>query len=253
MTNARSSRGSLSGFTLVELLVVIGIIALLISVLMPMINRARAQAIKTQCSANLKNLGAAFIAYANENRGSLPINPGGANWIWDWSYQSRDNIMKCGAVRSSFYCPDNGALQNSDDKWWFSNSGVPQTQIKGVTVGTPNGFSVLGYNFLIRRSGGLSALVNHRFYQDSLKPTYDSKDPLCPRVSTDVEIVTEAVFLDSQGMLHIKGALDHFTPHVNRGKPEGGNILYLDGHVSWRAFTSMELHWQSGADVLFYW
>src|SRR5437016_4964678 len=59
-------------FTLVELLVVIGIIAVLISVLLPTINRARQQAASTQCQSNLRSAGQIFFIYANENHGFLP-------------------------------------------------------------------------------------------------------------------------------------------------------------------------------------
>src|SRR5438034_9112528 len=62
----------LRGFTLVELLVVIGIIAVLIAMLLPAINRARQQAASTQCQSNLRQCGLFLFMYANENKGFLP-------------------------------------------------------------------------------------------------------------------------------------------------------------------------------------
>src|SRR4051794_33852710 len=60
------------GFTLVELLVVIGIIALLVSILLPALNRARDSANTLKCLANCRTLGNAFVMYAQEHKGWLP-------------------------------------------------------------------------------------------------------------------------------------------------------------------------------------
>jgi prepilin-type N-terminal cleavage/methylation domain-containing protein/prepilin-type processing-associated H-X9-DG protein len=85
------------GFTLVELLVVIGIIALLISMLLPALNRAREQANLVACSANLRGIGQSIQEYAAENRGFMPygyasMKGGATNLNGDIDYL---NVCSC--------------------------------------------------------------------------------------------------------------------------------------------------------------
>jgi prepilin-type N-terminal cleavage/methylation domain-containing protein len=70
-TQSRPPHTRSRGFSLIELIVVIGIIALLIALLLPALRRARLQAKYVACQSNMRQIGQAMMIYANENRGWL--------------------------------------------------------------------------------------------------------------------------------------------------------------------------------------
>jgi prepilin-type N-terminal cleavage/methylation domain-containing protein len=74
---ANCKQGSIRAFTLIELLIVIGIIAILASMLLPALNKARDKAKQIKCVSNLKQIGNGFIIYVDNNDGFFPPTAAG--------------------------------------------------------------------------------------------------------------------------------------------------------------------------------
>jgi prepilin-type N-terminal cleavage/methylation domain-containing protein len=100
------------GFTLVELLVVIGIIAILIAMLLPALNRAREQARRVRCLSNMRQLTIAWLNYAQAHKGKICGSNTGRS-PWDWVLAGDDlNSLKGGVIwpyvnnAEVFHCPN---------------------------------------------------------------------------------------------------------------------------------------------------
>ncbi len=106
---ARTKSACGGGFTLVELLVVIGIIAVLISILVPTLAGSREQARRVQCMSNLRQLDTAFLMYAANNRGYLPASSVGDQRYNDWVFWETSRNIDGSAIARYLAKVDPGA------------------------------------------------------------------------------------------------------------------------------------------------
>jgi prepilin-type N-terminal cleavage/methylation domain-containing protein len=132
--------GKQRGFTLIELLVVISVIALLMSILMPALNRVKLQAKTIACQGRQKQWSYIFSMYTNDNNGYFHDRPYGAEYdkMWPQFYQSyySDPKMRCCPAAQN---PDLnigtfatwGSKEYSDPDWGWGGTWVPKEGFYG--------------------------------------------------------------------------------------------------------------------------
>ena len=151
------------GFTLTELMVVVGLIAVMISLLFPALGKAKAAANSTACLSNLRQMGNAWTMYVTENRGRLPdfiwstpLTPDVA-WQGYWlgildNYHVKDDALLCPEAREAmpYNQPNKGFGTNS-----YAWNGRFQTNGSGARFNASTyRTGSYGYNRYLTAGGG---------------------------------------------------------------------------------------------------
>lgn len=243
MSTYTTRRPALRAFTLVELLVVIGIIAVLVAILFPVLGGARRQADRIKCAANLRSVGQAFVAYVHQFR----YYPGHVTQAQDvegavWPVRLRPLIGR--DAREVFLCP------SRDERFkWDDDSPSSPDPLKrafgpfveaGYEVGEPiitsrsffsYGHNATGWNgstYLAEQRGlGIWPKLAGFTY-----PEFAGEMPMA-RIRKPAEMIAVA---DSDGdgktnyAIFPKPTTNHLPGSIHSG---GANVLFCDGHVTW--------------------
>ncbi len=211
---ARSARG----FTLIELLVVVAIIAILAAVLFPVLARAKQAARVATCQSNLRQLGAAFRMYANDNDSCLPL---GSDDLWT---RGAIPAFAAGGPYSNFIWDSGIKLYVNDQKIWHCPADYGAVWVTGADryLMRPSMFAAIGgsYEYNVY-------LVWDRFSEKYNPRGMDVLDLIPIDYPGDASMIP--MLHDARDTWHETESA--WNPDTRQARDTHWNVCFLDGHV----------------------
>lgn len=201
-----------TAFTLVELLVVIGIIAILIAVLMPALSRARYSANNVVCASNLRQNATAVIMYTSEHKGYYPM---GNSWTYSTNlWESLNAYIKNGFVRLP-----------SNEPHWSEVAKCPlELNREKFSYGTVAGFEPGASAFGLFEDG-------HGYYAEgdiNRRRKFGAvRNPTTKFMMGDISMTFNSGYI----IEYPQGTVAVMIDGVKRHRGEGANVAFADGHV----------------------
>jgi len=234
----QSNRRGTKGFTLVELLVVIGIIALLISMPLPALNAAKERANRAKCANNLSQVGKGFKLYAADCKGQYPrvlYNPDAApanGGAWENVGATYPNAgappdvnsvtaalfmlaRQCDITMETFTCPSSN--QEKD-----LMAGLPVLQRSNFSDRNNLSYSIT--NPYPSRAANEGSSVGYK-WNDSVPGDF--------AIGADRNDCTTGGFVPSAALKSNSPAQEQRKVNSKNHDSDGENVLYNDGHVEW--------------------
>lgn len=219
--------GKSGAFTLLELLIVCGIISLLTTILFPVFAQARARARQTSCLANGKQIGLSYAMYQQDHDGELPLtnhHGGLASWI----QACQPYIKNCGVYR----CPsDTSTKPWATTEQEGADSRLDVRRSSYFLNGWLSGGNRFGGDATVNRPASVI------YVAESLEDNQgDHFHPMCWG-ETDPEYLACA-----RAASLWDNAKRETREIALRRHQEGSNYFYLDGHVKWGKWS--QVYWQ---------
>ncbi|HET7624154.1 MAG TPA: hypothetical protein VFM25_02725 [Verrucomicrobiae bacterium] len=235
-----------SGFTFVDLLAVIGVVAIFICVQLSAFADAKDRTRSIQCADNLRQFTTGTLIYAGENNGNLPDNVSGS-WPLDMPWDAGNAITQFVSWKA-LYCPASGFDENQNNELWNYNYQF---------------YHVIGYALTFPETQSLDPTnVNHTITPQSFRVGPLALPP--PVASQRVLFADAIVSKPNQRNESLRDIYDYTkittgfyqpfrTSHLNGVLPAGGNLGMLDGHVEWCVFDKMHVRTIFGGSPTFWW